>query len=277
MKGCFDMKKISNEIISKVLNENSADIVKTAEELEKMLDEELSKPEKEIDFELVHQLSIAVNETTGKETSDIDVNQKLIEFKAMQTNQTKHFHIPKWCTGLIAACLILVCGNAYTVKAWNMNIFSFVVEFTDGGAKIDFDKETEEIILPTSEDDPYGIIAKCQEVGITIETPHYIPDGFILAGVWAEYTDDYKYAIFRFENNNSSISFTFDSYSENQQLGIPSDEHNISEKIVNGHTAAVSKEDNQMLVVFPTGEYLFTMFAKDVDYGECEKILKSIN
>ena len=77
-------------------------------------------------------------------------------------------------------------------------------------------------------------------------------------------------------NGKQSVSFTFDSYAEDEQIVIPSDKHNISEITVNGHVAAVSKEDNQMLVTFQTGSYLFTMFANGIDYDECDKILENI-
>ena len=77
-------------------------------------------------------------------------------------------------------------------------------------------------------------------------------------------------------NGKQSVSFTVDSYEEGEQIGIPSDKHNISEITVNGHAAVVSKEDNQMLVTFQTGSYLFNMFADGIDYDECDKILENI-
>lgn len=264
------------DIISRVLSENSSDIVKTAEELEAMLDKELSKPENEIDFGLVNQLSIAVNEAAGNKPYDIDVNQKLMEFESRKAAEKKRFRIPTWSVGLIAACLVLIFGNVYTVSAWNMNVFSFIVEFTKGGATIDFDNSINEVVIPVSDNDPYGIIAKCAEIEMTTETPHYIPDGYVLTDMQIEKNQNRKYASFLFAKDNQKISFTFESYNDGEQIGIPSDEHNISEINVNGHKAAVSKEDNQVLVVFRTGEYLVTMFTQDVNYDECEKIIESI-
>lgn len=278
MKGCSEMnisKEFDNEIISRVLSENPSDTVKSAEELEAMLDKELSKPENEIDFGLVNELSIAVSEARGKSV-DIDVNEMFKKFETEKLAEKKSFRMPKWSAGLIAACLILVFGNAYTVKAWNMNIVTFIVEFTKGGAIIDLGSESKEVILPTSESDPYGIIAKCSEMGINTETPHYIPEGFILAEMDTENNADFKYAMFSFKDGQKTICFTVETYEEGEQIGIPSDEHNISETYVNGHKTAVSREDNQMLAVFRTGGYLITVFTQDVDYGECDKILENI-
>ncbi len=269
-------KEFDNEIISRVLSENSSDIVKSAEELEEMLDKELSKPENEIDFGLVNELSIAVSEAQGKSV-DIDVNEMFMKFKNEKLVEKRSFRMPKWSAGLIAACLILMFGNAYAVKAWNMNIVTFIVEFTKGGAIIDLGSDTEEEInLPTSYSDPYGIIAKCAEMGISVETPHYIPEGFTLKEVDTENNADRKYVMFSFKDGKKTICFTVETYEDGEQIGIPSDEHNISEAYVNGHKTAVSKEDNQMLAVFRSGNYLFTVFTQDVDYGECDKILENI-
>lgn len=263
------------EIISRVLAENSSETVKSPEELESMLNEELSKPENEIDYDLVDQLVTGTLEARCISLTETDIEDKrrvLYE----RNRKANFFKMPKWFIGAAAACLVLVFGNIYTVSAWDMNVFSFIVEFTKGGAIIDFKKTTDEIVLPTSEDDPYGMIAKCAEIGIKTETPHYIPDGFILKEVDSKCIDEYKYALFYFVNGKQSVSFTVDSYEEGEQIGIPSDKHNISEITVNGHAAVVSKEDNQMLVTFQTGSYLFTMFANGIDYDECDKILENI-
>ena len=69
------------DIISRVLSEELADTLLSAEELEAMLDKELSKPESEIDFGLVNELSAAVNEALGQNTNHIDVESKLNELE----------------------------------------------------------------------------------------------------------------------------------------------------------------------------------------------------
>ena len=107
-----------NEVISRVLSEDPADTLLSAEELEAMLDKELSKPESEIDFGLVNELSAAVNEALGQNTNHIDVESKLNELKAKEAAEKRRFRMPKWSVGLIAACLVLVFGNIYTVNAW---------------------------------------------------------------------------------------------------------------------------------------------------------------
>jgi hypothetical protein len=155
------------------------------------------------------------------------------------------------------------------------------VEFTKDGAIINFEEEPkEEIVLPTSDDDPYGIIAKCKENGIeNIETPHYIPEGFILTEFESDNNGFSNYIHFTYEKENQLISLTFEEYPDKppESIGIPSDEHNIYEISLNGHVAAMSKEDNQINVLCIYDLKLIGLFTDGVDYSECDKILESYN
>lgn len=264
------------EVISRVLSENSADILLSAEELEAMLDKELSKPENEIDFGLVNELTAAVNEALGQNTS-IDVEGNLAKLKAKEANEKRRFRLPKWSVGLVAACVMVMCANAVSVSAWNMNIFSFIVEFTKGGVTIDFNKNIEEIILPTSESDPYGIISKCEENGITADTPHYLPDGFILVRTEESSSEAVRTSQFMYRKGKQEIILTCCLYlNEIPKMGMASDKHNLSEITINGTQAIVSKEDNQMNFLYNREYFVLNIFTKDVDYTECEKIIQSI-
>lgn len=264
------------EIISKVLSEDNISSFKESDKLEAMIDNELSKPDP--DCELVYELTLNALESKGKKPLCNDANEKLEELKAIQNREKKHFHMPKLLTGLAAACIMLVFTNVISVSAWNMNIFSLFVEFTQGGAKINFGQDKEEIILPTSESDPYGIIGKCEEMDMVVETPHYLPDGFILTCYESERNDYADYIGFTYEKENQLISISFQNYHDSNisDICIPSDKHNISEITVNGHQAIISKEDRQMNLIFNSDSYVINIFTEKVDYEECDKIIKSI-
>ena len=260
------------EIISKVLSEDNISGLKESDKLEAMIDNELSKPEP--DCELVYELTLNALKSKGRKPLCNDVDAKLEELKAKQEKEKNHFHIPKWLTGLAAACIMLIFTNVISVSAWNMNIFSLFVEFTQGGAKINFGQDKEEIVLPVSESDPYGIIGKCEEIGITVETPHYIPDGFILTYIETD-TLQRKCICFVYEKGKQLISITIDDCM-GDTVGIPSDHHNLSEREICGHTAIISKEDNQMISIFRSGNFYVSIGTRNVDYIECDKILDSI-
>ncbi len=148
----------------------------SAEELTKQLDLELAKPNP--DYDLVDELSAAILEARGKAVKEIDVQSELGTIKQ---KSIKHFRYPKWAITVSAACLVLICANTVSVAACGTNIFSAFVQFTKGDLTIDFGKQEQSVIsLPTSENDPYGIKAKCAEYDVYPKTPFYLPDGFEL-------------------------------------------------------------------------------------------------
>lgn len=264
-----------NIIFEKAMADNDGIKIYTVNELWQKLDYELSKPEDEIDFGLVDELTLSIMEATGQEAVSFDVDKHLKELEHRIHSSKKPIRLPKWVAVLTAACFILFCGNIYSVLAWDTNIFSFIVELTRDGAVIDFSSRNDEINIPVSKDDPYGILAVCRENGINIETPHYLPDGFILTTLEAK--PDKRYVSMTYKRNKKDtayINLTFSGYDEH--FLIPSDKHNLSEIKINGHDAVMSREDNQMIVVFSSSDSMLTIMTQDVDYDECDKILNEM-
>ena len=160
-----------------------------------------------------------------------------------------------------------------------MNIVSAVIEFSRGGFAVDFGKNEHEVVeLPTSENDPYGFIAKLAEYDIEFETPHYIPEGFVLTEVSTNVDEGFANTVrFLYEKDKQCLSLAFKRfYDEIPDIGIPSDHYNISETEVNGSPAIVSKEDDQYTITYEKDKIVFVMFSVDVPYDECEKIVVSI-
>lgn len=183
-----------------------------------------------------------------------------------------------WLFPVLFAVAVMLTANYISVMAWDMNIISAVIEFTQGGFSVNFGKNEHKVIeLPTSEDDPYGIIAECAKYDIYPETPHYLPEGFEL--VFAEHNESSycNLATFDFYNGKKSISLSYTLYWDKVgQIGIPSDEYNISETTVNGYPAIISKEDDQFTLAYQIDNTVIVIFSQDVDYAECDKIVASI-
>lgn len=82
---------------------------------------------------------------------------------------------------------------------------------------------------------------------------------------------------FIYHNGKQSFSLCFTKYhNEIPKVVIPSDHFNISETNVNGSPAIISREDDQYTIMYLKGKTEFYMFATDVPYDECEKIIASI-
>ncbi len=269
----------NKDIIRKVLDSADNFQNKSAEELRAMLDKELSKPDNETDYALVDELTTAIIEAEGNQRLTVNIDE---EFSKLQEKTAVHgrtFHFPKWAVGVSAACVMLVCANFVSVAALNKNIISAVIEFTKGGFSVDFNKpDNNTADMPISEQDPFGIVAECAKYNIYSETPYYLPEGFELDGIETNINKDYANTVsFRFINGDKSICMDFTRFwNDVGQIGIPSDNFNISEIEVNGYPAIISKEDNQYTITYQKDKTVFFMFTQDVPYEECEKIVESI-
>lgn len=272
------MKGLAQKIISDKELEKKAFLY-----LKRQLDEETAKPSGKRDYDKIAVLTNELCELSDglDQSSDIVGQKQRLYSKISEYNAGKNkasVRTLRKIIPIICAAAIVFAANCISVSAWNMNIFSLAVELTQGGVKIDFGNKSEEIVLPTSENDPYGIIGKCEEMDITAETPHYLPEGFMLVCMESDKNDYMDYILFTFENGSEKISLSYQYFHDGDlsNICILSDEHNISEITVCGHQAIVSKEDNQMNLIFNSGYCVIDIFTQNVDYAECDKIVNSI-
>ena len=243
------------------------------------LDKETTKPLRKRDFDRIEQLTAQLNELTGdnSDSEQPDTSELYKRIRNYEKTSKKPFSVMKRFAPVLCCMVLVLAANCITVLAYDMNIISAVIKFTQGGFSVDFGNQPEKIVLPTSEDDPYGLIAKLAEYDIEFETPHYIPEGFTLSRIGNNENSSATSVTFDFYNGEQSINISYDKFhNEVGQIGIPSDHYNISETEVNGSPAIVSKEDNQYTITFQKDKTVFFMFTQDVPYDECEKIVESI-
>lgn len=241
------------------------------------LDRETSKPVRKRDFDRIEQLTLQLAELSGDDTSNN--TDKLYErIRNYERATKKPVHIFKRFIPALCCFVLVFTANCVSVAAWDMNIVSAVIEFTKSGFAVDFGKPKEEIHLPTSDDDPYGFIAKLAEYDIEFETPHYIPEGFVLTRIDTNINENYADEVcFIFEKGKQNFSISYTKYhNEIPKILIPSDHYNISETEVNGSPAIISQEDDQYNIVYLNEKAKFCMFFAEVPYSECEKIVASI-
>ena len=241
------------------------------------LDRETSKPLRKRDFDRIEQLTSQLAELSGYDTSD-NTDRLYERIRSYERAAKKPVNIFKRFIPVLCCFVLVFTANCLSVAAWNMNIVLAVIEFTKSGFAVDFSKPKEEIHLPTSEDDPYGFIAKLAEYDIEIETPHYIPEGFVLTDIDTNFNESCADEVcFVFEKGKLNFSLSYTKYHNDiPQILIPSDHYNISETEVNGSPAIISKEDDQYTITYFKDKTEFYMFSVDVPYEECEKIVKSI-
>ena len=244
------------------------------------LDKETAKPLRKRDFDRIEQLTAQLNELTGdnSDSEQPDTSELYKRIRNYEKTSKKPFSVMKRFAPVLCCMVLVLAANCITVLAYDMNIISAVITFTQGGFSVDFGNQPEEVVLPTSEDDPYGFIAKLAEYDIEFETPHYIPEGFVLTDVDTNVNENFSSSVsFHYKNGKQKFILSYDKYlKEIPDIVIPSDEYNLSETEVNGSTAIISKEDNQYTITYQKGKTNFVMFTVDVPYDECDKIVASI-
>ena len=242
------------------------------------LDRETSKPLRKRDFDRIEQLTSQLAELSGDDYTPDNTDRLYERIKSYEKMAKKPVNIFKRFVPVLCCFVLIFTANCLSVAAWNMNIVSAVIEFTKSGFSVDFGKPGEEIHLPTSNDDPNGFISKLAEYDIEFETPHYIPEGFVLTDIDTNVNENVGNTVrFIYWNGKQNFSIDFTSYCDYvPKTFIASDHYNISETDVNGSPAIVSKEDNQYSITYQKDKTVFFLFSQDVPYDECEKIVESI-
>lgn len=274
------MKKISDtSLIEKLISDEDFD-KNAAEEIKEMIIKERSKPESMQNYDKIAELSHAYSEIMGSEEKLTEMTEEginnVIAIADKLTAGRRFIHTKRFriTASMILASAAIIGANAMTVSAYNKNIVSTIIYMTKGGVTVNF-KETD---INETETDPYGMLAECAKYDIYPEVPYYIPEGFEIDHINNNVDEEWCNRVsFVLKKDKESICFHFIRYwDEVGQIGIPSNEHNITETTVNGYNAIVSKEDNQYTITFVKDKTVFFMFTNKVPYSECEKIVNSI-
>ena len=267
------MEKIFRELLNGNLERDALD------EIKKMLEEEFLKKPSERDYNKIEELTRTYSELSDEENFIHQATERGIRQLTEQNVKRPRIHMTRklrlWLTAGVAA-VVMLTANIVSVAAFHRNLFSVIVNYTKNGFSIGY-PETEKIELLTSQDDPYGIIAECAKYDLYPETPHYLPEGFVLENIEVFDEDVAKRLTFHYRKNNESI---FINYAElhdfNFKSGIPSDNFNLEEIQVNGKSAITSKEDGQFTLIYYDGNMEYIISTNHLDYGECDKIVASI-
>lgn len=243
---------------------------------------EIKKGVKKCDIDKVSELTeeayIIRHGGNGDISAETAVSKKELVNKIINTKKAVHFSIGKWIT-VSAACIAVMFGlNTASMKVLGQNFPSSVYEITKGGINIYFENQ-HTIVLPTDSYDKYGMKAKCEEYGFSPETPSYIPEDFALVNFKG---DDFQWSsvTFYYKRGNAKLNVKYMYYEgdySNVKYSIPSSSYEIEEEVINGHIVNVLKEDSQYYACYINQHIMYSIFAENLDYDECYKIVESIS
>lgn len=260
------------------------------QEVSEMLEKELAKPYKKRDYDKIEELLTEYTRMNGMEEQIQKASETGVQ-KVIARTKTRKLRVRKYRPLVTVVCLAVVMAifNTISVAAFDMDAFSFIVHIIDDGFSVDFfSKEvpSESVVqIPVSEDDPYGMIAECAKNGIYPETPHYLPEGYVLTLCTNNYMPSYKsynkFTFTNFSNQKESICFYYQLYEDSENLKyskFSNTEHNLREIEVNGKKAilAEEKKDKQFTIVYHIDNLLISIFTFDMSADEVHKIIESM-
>ena len=267
----------SKELFHNISNITEAD-KEILKELQVQLDEELNKPIKQQDFDLIEEITKTICEIHNEnELIEAKTKSGIAFLKGRKINVNK-LKIRKWSAVFVSCAAVILALNIASFSALGMNMFSAAYKIAKGGITIDMN-EGEKTDLSVTDDDPYGIKAKCAEYDMYPLTPTYIPEGFELTDLHEEKGSAISTIIFHYEKDDIILNFNYTMYSEERKIppiGIPTDTYNVVEEQINGHKMYILKEDNQFTATFLEENIVYLITAIDCNYDECQKVIESL-
>ncbi|MBR4320653.1 MAG: DUF4367 domain-containing protein [Oscillospiraceae bacterium] len=260
------------------------------QEVSEMLEKELAKPYKKRDYDKIEELLNEYTRMNGMEEQIQKASETGVQ-KVIARTKTRKLRVRKYRPLITVVCLAVVMAifNTISVAAFDMDAFSFIVHIIDDGFSVDFfsKKVPSELVvqIPNSEDDPYGMIAECEKNGLYPETPHYLPEGYVLILCdclnMPKFCQGMKFTFKNQNNANESICFMYDLYESEEYITnakFSNVEHDLREIEVNGKTAilAEEKKDKQFTIVYHIDNLLISIFTKNMPADEVYKIIESM-
>lgn len=269
--------------LQRLMNDKTICTDFTVEKLRNELNQELSKPLSEQDFDLMQELNTYLIEISNKiDETDVNVEDSLAAVtRRLKGRKRKKSHLPRYA---IAACLtavVLLSSNYFTISAYGMNLFSAIVEFSKEAIKFDFRGQQDEssISLSSTTDDPYGLRTECEKRGITSPlVPTFLPEGYTLQKLEDVSSAGYSKGLcFYYKNKEKLIDVNMIEYQLNlpDNFGFPNNNGQLEQLEINNRATFVLHENDRYSAAFSDGLTVYTLHAKKVDYEMIIKILKS--
>jgi len=252
------------------------------EEIQSKLSTELDKPHSDRDYDLIEELTDAVNSFMGTEAI-INKRTEIGIAHIKQINaQNKQKHTKRMIrivTPFICAVL-LILSNIWSYSVLEINSFSAMYQIMNGGITIDFTQNENPSVQAAN---PYQDQMKqiCAAHNIDAMTPAFIPSGYAPTDLFGQVNEKDTFCIisFYFKCKDSTLLLQvlhYVNWDEMPPIGIPTDHYNISEQVIGDTTISISKEDRQYTAAFARDTTQYLLFSDGLDYDECQRVLESM-
>lgn len=260
----------------------------TVQEINKKIEEEFKKKNSERDYDKIEELT---NSYLYKMELDLQAEEmkKRCLSKLPQTMTSRKWKLKRRFKPLLAVVCVaasMLAMNAFTVTAFEMDLFSTVINIINGGFSVSFPievKEQEIALSPNTKTDAYDMNTICKEYHFDPEVFHYLPSEFVCINY--DYSEKFQHIVFTFvdqKNKNRKIIFScryFDDLSDMNYVSIPNDEYKFKEIMVNDSLAIFSNDSKThefTLVYSSKMNYWCQISSWSLEQSEMETIINSI-
>ena len=267
----------NDRIINEMLKEGSIEY--SRESFDGLLNKELIKPYLDRDYDLIKELTQTIIIIDNKEI-DIDKNKS---FENLMINYRKRGKArPRIFRSAAAALLVftlLFTVNKVSISAFNIDLFGEIVEFGDDLIRFNFNNTGQKSIeLERSTEDPYGLKAEIDRLGIISMLPTYIPDVYELKSLETDGIEEnsYDYLSLNYSNDEYIINIDITQYKDmiSDNIGLPSENGNLERININGLDIFILSEDGWYRSIFSKGSVVYGV-STNSDYETLLEILKS--
>lgn len=248
-------KEIFEEIIKTPFDRNEL-----LEALDFLIDEELTKPEDEIDATLIEACVNDWYEVSGIEKPAFDIENSIAKINKHLKIGKRKVEFYRTPFAKIAASFVIIFGiaclaNFITLKAFKINLLDNVVEFGQDIIKFDFNNgvSTNGISLVTSENDPFGLKEECKKHSMYPLLPTKMPEGTVVSKIeFAEASGIQKNIAILFNDKKHKISLGISSYEKElpSNMIIPSDSQDLEKVMINNIEMYIISEKDRYLATF---------------------------
>ncbi len=235
--------------------------VRTAEELRCELEAEMQKESPDTD--LINELVTAISETENIPPVDVNIES---EYAKVTSGRQKKPLLRRFKIIAAAACGIFVISNAFTYSAYGDNLYTLVVKDDN---KIHFDFfQSDEKSNESFKYDEYGVKKFYECLGMKIESPMYLPEGF-------EITEkQFKEQLVTLSDGKGRVDISFMSLKRG--LTIDGVDPNESVIYVNGHIATYINDENADWLIYKFDDIVAIYGFRNLSDEEINKIITSI-
>lgn len=274
-------QKIDPTLMRKIMEDDDSEI---RFELEQKLEAELAKPEDEIDYTLVTELSEALCTTYG--VSDVELargQEKCIARLFPTQTHWKHV-VNKWIKP-VAACVIAVCSLLFVthlpMRSLGVDLISEVVSIDNGSATLLLDGNRNAHLQPVEgQADPLGIADDLEILGIPAFLPSYVPGDIEEIGrtITQDMNQTQMTAWYRLDEGSLifSTTVTYDADGAENICGVPTETYQLKQEECNGIYMITLEEEDRFHAVFAVGNARYAFSAYGLDFSLCHAIIESI-